>query len=107
MDIDHYPDSEAVDRALRVIEALSGNAVNGMSPGDIARSAKATPAQVTRLLAQLIRRGVVETSRTEGRYRLGPAIVQLARAHEIDLARAERELAEMRQRYSRTPTTTD
>jgi DNA-binding IclR family transcriptional regulator len=50
---------------------------------------------------------VVETSRTEGRYRLGPAIVQLARAHEIDLARAERELAEMRQRYSRTPTTTD
>ena len=107
MDIDRYPDSEPVDRTVRVLEALSGNTLNGLSPGEIAKAAQASPAQITRLLAQLIRRGVVEHARTDGRYRLGPAIVQIARAHELEMARAERELAETRQRYSRTPTTTD
>jgi len=106
MDINRYPDSQPVDRVVRVIESLAGNTLNGLSPGEIGKAAGASPAQVTRLLAHLIRRGVVESARTEGRYRLGPAIVQIARAHELELARAERDLAEARQRYSRSPTTT-
>jgi DNA-binding IclR family transcriptional regulator len=106
MDINRYPDSRPVDRVVRVIESLAGNTLNGLSPGEIGKAAGASPAQITRLLAQLIRRGVVESARTEGRYRLGPAIVQIARAHELELARAERDLAEARQRYSRSPTTT-
>lgn len=107
MDINRYPDSEPIDRVVRVIEALAGNTVSGLSPGELGKSAKASPAQITRLLAQLIRRGVVEHTRTDGRYRLGPAVIQIARAHELEMARVERELAEIRQRYSRTPTTTD
>lgn len=93
--------SDHLQALLRVLETLFGHEVTGMLPGDLAQKAECAASQVTRLVANLRHRGWVETVPDTGRIRLGPMPVQAALRHLADIERAERRLAELKNRYSR------
>ena len=92
--------SDHLQSLLRVLDALFGHEVNGLLPGDLAKKAECTASQVTRIVANLRHAGWAETVPDTGRIRLGPKPVQGALKHMADLDRAERRLAETRQRFS-------
>ena len=91
-------------RALRLIEVLSGKEVGGLRPGEIAKAINESASTVTRMLAAVEQEGYCE--RVPGRdeaWRLGPKLVQIAKAHTTGLAAAQRQIDEVTQRYSRAP----
>ncbi|EJE6495215.1 MULTISPECIES: helix-turn-helix domain-containing protein [Stenotrophomonas] len=98
------PAQQPVRRALRLIFALQGHAFDGLRLKQLADSIKATPSTVLRDLEVLADEGIAE--RIAGRdeyWRLSPRLIQLARAHEQELARVRQRLEETEQRYSRNP----
>ncbi|WME83224.1 hypothetical protein [Stenotrophomonas maltophilia] len=87
-----------------MIFALQGHAFDGLRLKQLADSIKATPSTVLRDLEVLADEGIAE--RIAGRdeyWRLSPRLIQLARAHEQELARVRQRLEETEQRYSRNP----
>ncbi|ASE52166.1 hypothetical protein C7E19_01900 [Stenotrophomonas maltophilia] len=89
---------------MRLIFALQGHAFDGLRLKQLADSIKATPSTVLRDLEVLADEGIAE--RIAGRdeyWRLSPRLIQLARAHEQELARVRQRLEETEQRYSRNP----
>lgn len=98
------PAQQPVRRALRLIFALQGHAFDGLRLKQLADSINATPSTVLRDLEVLADEGIAE--RIAGRdeyWRLSPRLIQLARAHEQELARVRQRLEETEQRYSRNP----
>lgn len=92
---------EPQQRLMRLIHTLKGHEIEGMTPGDIAKHNKCSPSQVTRDLANLKHFGYAEQIPITNRWRLGPAVVQIAMAHMTALDRAERRLDEIKNRFSR------
>lgn len=95
--------NDGQQRLLALIRVLAGNEVHGLAPGEIAKAQSCSPSLVTRDLANLKEAGFAEQIVETGRWRLGPALVQVALAHTREIEKAERKLAETRQRFSRTP----
>ena len=95
--------SNSQQRLLKVIKTLSGNEFMGLTPGEIASALKVQPAAITRDLQNLKEAGFAEEVPELGRWRLGPALVQLGLAYldcrELNKAR----LNELHSRYTRTP----
>lgn len=94
-----------VRRALRVLFLLQGHAFDGVRLKELAASLEASPSTALRTLEVLQDEGIVE--RIPGRdefWRLTPRLIQIARAHEQELARVRARLNETEQRYSRDPT---
>ena len=90
-------------RALRLIFALQGHTFEGLRLKQLADGIHGTPSTTLRDLELLADEGIAE--RIPGRdeyWRLSPRLVQLARAHELELARLRQRLDETEQRYSRT-----
>ena len=94
--------NEAQQRILRLLVVLSGNEVTGLKPSEIAVLNQCAPPMVTRDLANLREAGMAELVPETDRWRLAPAVVQIALKHMTALERAETRLAETRNRYSRT-----
>lgn len=92
---------EGQQRLLKLLQVLAGHEVTGLLPGDIARAQECNASLVTRDLANLAIAGYAEQLPDTGRWRLGPALVQIALKHMTALERAEQRLAETRNRYSR------
>lgn len=91
-------------RALRALFALQGHAFEGIRLKDVAEALAASPSTTLRTLEVLQEEGIAE--RVPGNpefWRLSPRLVQIARAHEIELARVRQRLEETEQRYSRNP----
>jgi DNA-binding IclR family transcriptional regulator len=91
-------------RALRLLFVLQGHAFEGLRLKQIADAIQANPSTALRDLELLADEGIAE--RIPGRdeyWRLSPRLIQLARAHEQDLARVRQRLDETEQRYSRNP----
>jgi DNA-binding IclR family transcriptional regulator len=101
MSTETYKGGEQTDRVCRLILLLAGNTVNGLSPGEIAKGLDTHPSNVTRLIAHLKRSRFVEEHPLGGRWRLGAKVVQIALAHMSDVRRAEEDLNDIRNRYSR------
>jgi DNA-binding IclR family transcriptional regulator len=102
MDINKYKDSAHIARAFAIVRVLGGHTVKGLAPGEIAKAIdEPNQANVTRMLANLNKLGVVEETRQPGRWRCGPAFIQIALAYQLDMQRAIEELDEIKQRYSR------
>lgn len=74
---------QSVDRALAVMEILGRDGPTGVS--ELARRLGIHKSTVSRLLATLERRGVVEQQADGQRYALGVALVRLARSVREDL----------------------
>lgn len=91
-------------RALRLLFVLQGHAFEGLRLKQIAEALNAAPPTVLRDLELLADEGLAE--RIPGRpeyWRLSPRLIQLARAHEQEMARVRQRLDETEQRYSRNP----
>lgn len=89
-------------RILRLVMLLAGNEVHGLAPSHIARVQECNASMVTRDLANLQTAGWAERVRDSDNWRLAPQVVQLSVRHATALARAEDELRETRNRFSRT-----
>ncbi|ASK91071.1 hypothetical protein KWH04_01050 [Xanthomonas campestris pv. trichodesmae] len=91
-------------RVLRLLFVLQGHTLEGLRLKQVADAIQATPSTALRDLELLADEGIAE--RIPGRdeyWRLSPRLVQLARAHEQELARVRQRLDETEQRYSRNP----
>ncbi|MGH8037027.1 MAG: helix-turn-helix domain-containing protein [Stenotrophomonas sp.] len=98
------PSQQPVRRALRLLFVLQGHTLEGLRLKQMADALQATPSTVLRDLEVLADEGIAE--RIPGRdeyWRLSPRLIQLARAHEQELARHRQRLEETEQRYSRNP----
>jgi DNA-binding IclR family transcriptional regulator len=88
-------------RILKVVQALAGHEITGVAPAALARDVGCSAACITRDLDNLHTAGMAEQVPDTGRWRLGPALVQIALKHMNALDRAEKRLAEVRNRFSR------
>ncbi len=90
-------------RVLRLQFLLQGHVMDGLRLKQLADALRAAPPTVLRDLELLADEGIAE--RIPGRdecWRLTPRLIQLARAHEQELARMHQRLSETEQRYSRS-----
>jgi DNA-binding IclR family transcriptional regulator len=89
--------SHSAGRAIRVMLALKGHSLTGLSNGELAQVTGESPATINRCLNTLIEEGVV-IKLDSGRFALGTKILQMARAHENEMSRAQTRLDELNQR---------
>jgi DNA-binding IclR family transcriptional regulator len=96
--------NRALRKGVGYYRLLAGHELEGMRPGQIAKALGLGAATVTRDLRALKDEGVVElVPGMEDRWRLGPAVVQIALAHMHAIERMAERVSEIRQRYSREP----
>lgn len=96
--------SSALTKGVRVLFALAGHEVDGLSPSELAQAARISASDATRFRKDLTELGLVEeVPGINGRYRLSPKLVQIARAHDAGIERSRSRLDETLQRYSRNP----
>lgn len=93
---------EGQQRLLKLITLLAGHELTGAAPSDLARAQDCAPSLMTRDLANLALAGFAEHVPETGRWRLSPQVVQIAIKHMTALDQAERRLADVRNRYSRS-----
>ena len=93
--------NDGQQRILALLQLLAGHEITGIAPANIAREQDCSKSCVTRDLANLQMAGLAEPVPETGRFRLGPAIVQIAIKHAAAMDRAERRLDEVRDRFSR------
>lgn len=94
----------ALSRTTQVLRALSGHNHNGLPNAAIARAIECSEPTTLRTLQQLSEAGLVERVPGEDkRWRLTAFLVQIAIAHQHEVAREEQRLTDFNQRYTRTP----
>ena len=89
--------SSAGTRILRVLKALRGHALNGISNGELAAALHESPANINRALNTLIEEGLA-LKLENGRFAPGIQLLQIAMAHSNEMARARDRINEINQR---------
>lgn len=88
----------------RLLFALAGHSRNGLRLKPIADGIGESPSTTLRNLQRMAEDGLVERSPyDQDNWRLSPRIVQIALAHQAEVAREERQLDDFKNRYSRSP----
>lgn len=91
-------------RICQMILSLAGHEIHGVRNSELADALGVSRPTITRDLSTLTELGIVEQiPGMEGRWRLGPKIIQISRAHAEGMARIKASIAEIDQRYSRNP----
>ena len=91
--------SESGARCLRVMKALRGNSLQGLSNGELAKGLNLSPSAVNRSLGTLIAEGFA-TKLDTGRFALSTSALQIAQAHAEEMARASARINELNQRVA-------
>lgn len=92
------------DRVCQIIFAMAGHEVHGVRNSELSDALSVSRPTITRDLAALQKIGVVEEiPGLQGRWRLGPKIIQISRAHAEGMMRIKNAVSEIDQRYSRSP----
>ena len=92
--------SDQIQRTLKVITIMAGNEVNGISPGEIAKIAQTSSANITRILANLQHSGFAEPLPTDKtRFRLAPPLVQLANTVAINFRQHQQQIQQEAHNY--------
>lgn len=89
--------SSSGSRILRVLKALRGHALNGVSNGELASALGESPANINRALNTLIEEGLA-LKLDNGRFAPGVQLLQIAAAHSNEMARAQDRINEINQR---------
>lgn len=84
-------------RTLKVLKALKGYTLTGLSNGDIARMINDSPVNVTRSLQTLIQEGLV-IKLDNGLFAHSVQMLQIAQAHAIHINKMQDQIIEMNQR---------
>lgn len=91
----------AQQRILKVQMALFGHEVEGLAPGQVAKLCAISAASATRDLDNLRTAGMAEQL-PNGRWRISPNLGRRALAVLANIEQAERQLADTRNRFTRT-----
>lgn len=89
--------SSSGSRILRVLKALRGHALNGVSNGALASALGESPANINRALNTLIEEGLA-LKLDNGRFAPGTQLLQIAIAYSNEMSRAQDRINEMNQR---------
>lgn len=89
--------TESGGRLLRVLSAMKGHTLNGLTNGDIAKAVGSTPSTTNRDLNTLIEEGFA-IKLDSGRYALSVKLLQIAQAHANEISRAQGRIDELSQR---------
>jgi DNA-binding IclR family transcriptional regulator len=92
--------NEAQQRLLKVVLALFGDVVHGMTPGALAKAVDCSAAVMTRDLFNLEKAGIAARDESTGAWRLTPRLPQQAIKVWTAIDRAERRINEAKQRYT-------
>ncbi len=90
---------KSAGKVLRVIKALHGHSLTGVSIKELSEKLGEPASQVHRALQTLIAEGFAKQE-LNGLYTIGTAMVQIAKAHDAEIQRAEARIAEIKQRTS-------
>lgn len=99
MTTDKTRTTESGARILRVLFALKGHSLNGLSNTDLAKALNESPATINRVLNTMIAEGAA-TKLDTGRYTLGIKVLQVAQSHMNEVARQQARLDELTQRVN-------
>lgn len=91
--------SNSAIRALRVLKALRGHSLNGLSNTQLANHLNETPTNITRALQDLIAENLV-LRLDNGLFVLSIACLQIAVAHAEEVNRATNRIDEFKQRIA-------
>jgi len=86
-------------RALRMLMAMRGTTLTGVSNGELAQALGESAPNVSRMLQVLVDEGFA-TQLENGRYAPSIALLQIAQAHAEHIARAQARITEVQQRIA-------
>ncbi|OJT38439.1 helix-turn-helix domain-containing protein [Serratia plymuthica] len=89
--------SSSATRTLRVLIALKGHTMTGLSNGELAKALNVSPANISRDLATLVEVGLA-IQLDNGRYAHSIQMLQIATAHAEHMARMQARMNETTQR---------
>uniref|UniRef100_UPI0035C6947B helix-turn-helix domain-containing protein n=1 Tax=Serratia quinivorans TaxID=137545 RepID=UPI0035C6947B len=89
--------SSAGIRILRVLKALRGHTLTGVSNRELAAALNDSPANINRALNTLIEEGLAQKL-DNGRFALSTQTLQIAVAHSNEMGRAQEHINEINQR---------
>lgn len=90
-------DSNLVSRTLRILSALKGKSLHGMSNQDIAKACHLPASTVTRIITTMVDEGYVMQLDT-GRYAMSVRMLAIAQAHADEMSRTIEKINELNQR---------
>ncbi|MFU8924920.1 helix-turn-helix domain-containing protein [Acinetobacter puyangensis] len=90
---------KAAGKVLRVIKAMRGHSLSGVSIKQLSEQLGEPASQVHRALQTLIDEGFAKQE-PNGLYTIGTAMVQIATSHYSEIERAKARIAEVEQRTS-------
>ena len=88
---------KSAEKVLKVLKALRGHSLQGVTNRELAKKLDESPAQTYRALQTLMAEGLVKKDEND-LYTLGTALVQIAKAHDSEIERAKARIAEYEQR---------
>jgi len=89
----------AAARVLRVLKALKGHTVTGLSNNDLAQLTQDSPSNITRAMQTLIEEGLA-VKLDNGRFAHSVGVLQIAQAHAEHMARLTNRIQEINQRIA-------
>ncbi|MDU9392122.1 helix-turn-helix domain-containing protein [Pseudomonas sp. zfem002] len=89
----------AAARVLRVLKALKGHTVTGLSNTELAQLAGESPSNITRAMQTLIEEGLA-VKLDNGRFAHSVGVLQIAQAHAEHMARLQSRMQEINQRIT-------
>lgn len=91
--------TESGAKVLKVLIALKGRTLSGLSNGELAKALKESPSTINRCVNTLIEAGLVE-QRDDGRFSHSVAMLQIAQSHANEMMRATDKIYEINQRVT-------
>ncbi|MBL5859534.1 HTH domain-containing protein [Serratia fonticola] len=91
--------SSSASRTLKVLIALKGHTMTGLSNGELAKALNVSPANISRDLATLVAEGLA-IQLDNGRYAHSVQMLQIATAHAEHIARMQSRMDEITQRIT-------
>lgn len=91
--------STSSSRTLKVLKALKGYTLTGLSNGDIAKMIDESPVNVTRSLQSLIEEGLV-IKLDNGLFAHSVQMLQIAQAHAVHITQIQDQITEINQRIT-------
>lgn len=92
----------SVEKALDVIEALSGCAVQGASNGALSKGLGLSPSTVTVTMQKLIGKGWARKDDATGLFHPTPAMGRVFGRVLADIGKAEQQVADLKHNFTRT-----
>ncbi len=89
----------AAARVLRVLKALKGHTVTGLSNTELAQLTGDSPSNITRAMQTLIEEGLA-VKLDNGRFAHSVGVLQIAQAHAEHMARLQYRMQEINQRIA-------